>query len=78
MDWGLISIKDKKLQFRQRILWPVISYYIAVIINLVLRFSWASNRFPYFNQMHASHLVLIVELAEVFRRSMWNLLRIEW
>ena len=44
----------------------------------MLRFSWAANRIPSFSHLHASHLVLMVEIGEVFRRAMWNIFRIEW
>jgi hypothetical protein len=30
------------------------------------------------NQMHSSVIVLIIEIGEVFRRSMWAIYRIEW
>jgi hypothetical protein len=48
------------------------------IVNLVLRFSWAANRLPLFATLPPSHLVLLVEVAEIFRRSMWFIFRIEW
>ena len=51
---------------------------IAAIVNLVLRFSWAANRFEIFATLHPSHLILFIEVAEVFRRAMWNIFRIEW
>ena len=28
--------------------------------------------------MHPSHLILLIEAAEIFRRAMWNLFRVEW
>jgi len=78
-DWGLLQFtREGRVYGRQRTMFPVAVYVLACIINLVLRFSWAANRIPYFAAFHASHLVLIMELAEVFRRSMWNFLRIEW
>ena len=77
MDWGLISFsKDKRSYFRQRTLWSIPFYIFAIIINLILRFAWASNIIPMFRQLHSSYLVLMVELAEVIRRAIWNLLRI--
>lgn len=84
MDWGLVSINRHSqgggfiFNFRSRIMWPISSYFAVVLINLILRFSWATNRIPLFSQMHASNLVLMVEIAEIFRRAMWNLYRIEW
>jgi len=79
MDWGLISFtKTGRVYWRPRLLLPVTFHIIAAAINLVLRFSWAANRIPYFQSLHPSHMILIVEIAEVFRRSMWNIFRVEW
>ena len=47
-------------------------------INLFLRFSWAANRIPMLAQMPPAQLILLVEMAEIFRRSMWFIFRIEW
>lgn len=54
------------------------TYVFAVSVNLLLRFSWAANRIPALGHLHASHLVLMVEIGEVMRRAMWNMFRIEW
>jgi len=79
MDWGLISInRNGKINFRSRVLLPAICYLPAIIINLIMRFSWAANRIQFLSHLHASHLILIVELGEVLRRAMWNIYRIEW
>ena len=78
-DWGLLQFsRDGRVYGRQKYMFPMLAYAIACVINLVIRFSWAANRIPYFATFHASHLVLMVELAEVARRAMWNFFRIEW
>lgn len=79
MDWGLVSFsRNGRVSCRKRTMYPAIFYVFAFVINLVFRFSWAANRFTVFKQLHASHLVLLVEIAEVVRRSLWNMIRIEW
>lgn len=79
MDWGLLQFsREGRVYGRQRLLYPVPAYAIACVINLIIRFSWAANRIPMLASFHASHLVLMVELAEVARRAMWNIFRIEW
>ena len=79
MDWGLITITRTGSFFcRQRITFAPSIYILATIINLFFRFSWACNRFKFFRDLHTAHLVLLMELAEVFRRGMWNYIRIEW
>ena len=59
-------------------MFPIPAYAFACIINVIIRFAWAANRIPSLAAIHASHLMLMVELAEVARRAMWNLFRIEW
>ena len=70
--------REGRVYGRQRIMFPVAAYVFACAINLVIRFAWAANRVPSLAAIHASHLVLMVELAEVARRAMWNLFRVEW
>ena len=79
MDRGLISFtRDGRMYFRQRMLYPWPVYVLAAAINLVLQFAWAAHVVPGLHQLHASYLVLLVEVVEVCRRAMWNMLRIEW
>lgn len=47
-------------------------------MNLILRFSWAASRLPQFATLPPAYLVLLLEVAEIFRRSVWFIFRIEW
>lgn len=79
MDWGVLSFsRTGHTYVRQRASFPFIFYIFAIITNFILRFSWAANRIAYVSRMHASHVLLMVELVEVFRRTVWYPLRIEW
>ena len=79
MDWGLVTFTRKgRIVLRPRMALPVYCYFIAAAVNLLLRFSWAANRIPPLGTLHPSLLVLMVELLEVCRRSMWNVIRVEW
>jgi len=80
MDWGLLSLyaPPQDSTFRPRTVFPFYLHIIVATLNLILRFSWASNRIQSLASLPASHLVLMIELAEVMRRSMWNIFRIEW
>ena len=79
MDWGLMTVyRSGKCLFRSRWLVPSPFHFIACFINLFLRFMWAANRIPVLEKLHPTHLVLLVELAEVSRRAMWNIFRVEW
>ena len=88
MDWGLISFRRKTGHFtskiplqcyvRPRLLIPVYFHIAALVINLVLRFSWTATMVPALAHWDSASLVLLVELAEVLRRAMWNVFRVEW
>lgn len=79
MDWGLLSFhRDGRITRRQRALYPWFLYFLAVPINLILRFSWLVNRLPGMSHIHSSIIVLMIEIGEVFRRAIWNFFRIEW
>jgi hypothetical protein len=84
MDWGLIQFSMKKnavcvcLRPRSLFFFPSMAYVFAITANLVLRFSWMANQLELFRGLHATQLVLLVELLEVIRRSIWNVFRVEW
>ncbi|KAJ1410900.1 EXS family-domain-containing protein [Ochromonadaceae sp. CCMP2298] len=79
MDWGMLSIsRQGKFSLRPRIMLPAVTYFLATLLNLALRFAWLINRLPGMDRLHSSVIVLAIELGEVFRRSMWMLYRIEW
>ena len=79
MDWGLIQFtRTWSYYFRQRCLYHPIFYVCAMIINLILRFSWLAPNIALFRNLHSSNLIILLQLLEVFRRSMWFMFRIEW
>ncbi len=80
MDWGAISYSRPlgSFIFRRRNYLPSALLWLAVPVNLMLRFSWAANRFSWFKDLHPSHFVLLIEVAEVIRRTIWNFFRVEW
>jgi hypothetical protein len=51
---------------------------LVVVIDTVLRFSWTLRFFE--GQLFTSSdaYILCTEFMEVFRRALWNLLRVEW
>ena len=93
MDWGLVSLRRSSsnssgtgikriggllFYFRPRLLLPAYFHMGAAVINLFLRFSWTATMVPALASLDSPTLVLIVEVAEVLRRSMWNIFRVEW
>jgi hypothetical protein len=80
-DWGFIQFRNNgriSYYFRVRFLFPMLFYLFICTLNVFLRFSWMANMVPYFQSLNPMKLVLIVEVAEVFRRFLWNFLRVEW
>ena len=73
MDWGLFNSRTFP---RENRLYSKSFYYLAVVENLVLRFSWALLLHFRF-QLPNSHEVIITVLSslEVIRRFIWNFLR---
>lgn len=80
MDWGVVSHNRSLGTFQKRRTnyVPFIFLLTALVVNMVLRFAWAANRLSYFAKMHPSNLMLLLELAEIVRRSIWNVFRVEW
>jgi hypothetical protein len=56
---------------------PRFFYYWAVLSNVVLRCSWVVALSP--NIATSSDIVLFaLQMAEIFRRMQWLMLRVEW
>ena len=81
MDWGLLRTREKgKWGLRHKLMYPVWFYYFAAFTNLTLRFVWViplafQLLIPSFSLSHLH--VLLISIAELFRRAQWALLRIE-
>lgn len=85
MDWGLLALYSTPSSptlspnlHRPKTIFSFSLHLFISILNLILRFSWAANRVAGLSSLPSSQLVLIIELAEVFRRAVWNIFRIEW
>ncbi|KAI3389955.1 hypothetical protein SNEBB_008008 [Seison nebaliae] len=82
MDWGLLDTNQKDNTFlREQIVYEYKSYYyISIVGDLILRFSWISQMPFYFlsyNYMNKDVLDTILILLEVTRRFVWNFFRLE-
>lgn len=79
IDWGL---GDKKHGFlRERRMFPQKRiYYLALSLDLFLRFTWCLTLIPELDQIgiKGESFTLILGLLEVFRRGYWTLLRVEY
>eukprot|EP00429_Kryptoperidinium_foliaceum_P000498 CAMPEP_0176010618 /NCGR_PEP_ID=MMETSP0120_2-20121206/4861_1 /TAXON_ID=160619 /ORGANISM="Kryptoperidinium foliaceum, Strain CCMP 1326" /LENGTH=427 /DNA_ID=CAMNT_0017343455 /DNA_START=56 /DNA_END=1335 /DNA_ORIENTATION=+ len=84
MDWGLLQPGDKQqsnwglrpvLLFRG--VWGF--YHICVVLNLVGRTLWSLRWSPQANLFLGTFfLASFQQVAEVLRRCLWNVLRVEW
>ncbi|ETW08371.1 hypothetical protein H310_00966 [Aphanomyces invadans] len=79
MDWGLGGARG----LRPRRLYPTWTYYVAMAVDLFLRFGWTLTLIPPqgygpFPSNVQIYLDPILASAEVCRRSMWGLIRVEY
>jgi len=77
MDWSVLRPRARYLFLRSELLYPghVPLYYLAIIINLFLRFTW----FLYIPRSGPSMAIrsFIVQILEMLRRWIWNFIRLE-
>ncbi|AFZ79054.1 hypothetical protein BEWA_018990 [Theileria equi strain WA] len=81
IDWGL-SLPPNILKGRNgRIMYTRKAYYIACVINLSCRCTWALTTSPLQlisnKELSSNLLVLIVSVIEIFRRIVWVAFRLE-
>jgi hypothetical protein len=79
MDWGLVNRGADRWLLRQDLLYPSFwYYYLAVFADFVLRFTWAlSLSLTEMGFVDPDIMLTITTPAEIFRRFMWNLFRLE-
>lgn len=73
--------KDSKYRFLRNNLCyknPTI-YYSAIVVNLLLRYSWTLTISPYVVVLipKSTFLPFLTGFLEIFRRCMWNFFRVE-
>lgn len=58
---------------------PASVYYILIVVNLLLRFTWSLKLSSHLHQLvEWENGLLLLEALELVRRSAWILLRVEW
>jgi len=84
MDWGLLQAyhgKSGRLALRPVLMYPGSGgvYYLAILLNLVGRTLWSLRWSEHATVFLGSFfLSSLQQAAEVLRRCMWNILRVEW
>lgn len=79
MDFGFLEKGDhfplrEKLSYKNKFF-----YYICVVVNLILRFFWVLTVSPdvVLSFIRPEFFFFIISFMEVFRRGMWNFIRVE-
>lgn len=78
-DWGLLGFEHKLL--REKLLFPKAkpAYYFIGFFNLALRTAWVFSISPFVTKSTGFLpliFIMIVSLIEIFRRGIWNILRL--
>lgn len=80
MDWGLLQ--DKTSFLRNKSMYPSWYYFFVAFYNLIGRLTWAITLIPITIiddiQVNAALINLCVATIEVFRRTLWCTIRLEW
>jgi hypothetical protein len=81
-DWGLFRFsKDVKYKgLRKDIVFNPLLYYLAIILNVFLRFVWVllfAVRLKSKLRLDMQYFLFLVAFAEIFRRFIWNIFRLE-
>jgi len=78
MDWSLLDPNAKHRFLRQQLAykstWP---YYIALIIDPLIRFNWIFYAIYTEDVQHSTIVSFLVGFTEVCRRGMWMVFRVE-
>ena len=77
VDWGIGRTKAKFFLLRDKIFYPKIFYYIAVILDTLIRFSWLTGFIDLNKGKYDEWKTLFLNVLEVYRRIQWSIIRIE-
>lgn len=81
MDWGMGRFTGAVSYpgLRQTLLFDHAGlYYLAIVADLALRLLWVLKYLGYPSRVSYDTFMVVVEVLEVLRRSMWSVFRIEW
>ncbi|KAF2534150.1 hypothetical protein F2Q70_00031755 [Brassica cretica] len=77
-DWGLLNRTSKNRWLRDKLLVPHKRvYFIAMILNVVLRFAWLQTVLDFeIKFLHTQTVLVVVACLEIIRRGIWNFFRL--
>ena len=76
LDWGCGRRNDKHIFLREKLTYPQIVYYLAIIYDIIVRTTWTWNFIHIRNSLSEWKNILTCTL-EVIRRAVWVLIRVE-
>lgn len=79
-DWDLLQLDSKNWLLRKYLTFePRRNYYVVIVLNFIMRLAWVLTISPtvalYLG--NTSLLALVTGSIEIFRRGIWNLLKVE-
>jgi hypothetical protein len=77
VDWNLGYFKVKYFFLREKLLYPVFFYYVALVVNFILRFTWLYNFYIPSDIIRDELKIFIFSILEIYRRTQWSLFRVE-
>lgn len=77
MDWSLFTLSSKHPGLRDMLAYKPVFYYLAIVIDFILRSAWIFYVIFRQDLQHSSLVSFAIAFAEVFRRAMWTAFRVE-
>ncbi|KAJ5665181.1 uncharacterized protein N7477_007629 [Penicillium maclennaniae] len=78
MDWSLGNPYAKHKLLREVLAFRrVWIYYVAMVLDVIVRFNWIFYAIFVNDLQHSAVLSFVISLSEVFRRGMWSIFRVE-
>lgn len=78
MDWSLGNFYARRKFLRDILAFhKAWVYYVAIVIDVVVRFNWIFYAIFTNDIQHSAFLSFAVSLSEVFRRGVWTIFRVE-
>lgn len=78
MDFSLLQANARRKLLREiTAIQPVSTYYLIMVVDPLLRFTWIFYAIFTHDTQHSTVVSFMVAFAEVFRRGIWALLRVE-
>ena len=76
LDWGCGRRNNKHIFLREKLTYPQIVYYLAIIYDIIVRTTWTWNFIHIRSSLNEWKNILTCTL-EVIRRAVWVLIRVE-